>query len=149
MASDVCRNGASERTEPNFVDADDLTVEIHEWSAAIAKVDHGIMANPANQIAHPFTILLQPSRIFWRYHFHVGNDSHRHRLGHACWTAHREDFIANFDIINVSELSDRQRLEPFGDLVHVKFDDAKIGLRIRSNQFCIDSCFVSQTAPDS
>ena len=105
----VGRNGPTEATDADFIDAGNPSIGVDQGAAGIAAEDDRIVAEPAHQFADGFTIEAHPADETRHDHGVVGDDPERDGLGQAGGATHRKHRIAYADSVRIRKLRDGQR----------------------------------------
>ena len=145
----IAGDGAAERAEADLVDADDLTRQINQRTAAVAAEDHGVVPDPADDPAH--VLAVQAERSLHRLghnHPHVADDAAGDRLGDGHRATHRQHHVADLQFARIAPGGSGQR--PLGGLarVELQLQHGQIAQRIGADQVGLDLLAVGQRTGD-
>src|SRR5436853_6213511 len=106
------------------------------------------MGNPAHQRTDIFAFLTEPrhgTKEARHNHLQVADNPQRYRLRKRHWAAHRKHRIADAQFARIPE----SRGDELAWFSRLKLNDADVGERIASDQFCFDFFAISQRAKNS
>ncbi len=129
-AREVARDRAAQ-AEADFVDADELAREIDERPARVARIDRGVVPDPAHDRAHILAVeRIGRAERLRHDHLRVADDAFGDRLRQRERAAHREHRLARPQLRRVAELRGRKRAR----LVRMKLDDGDVRERIGADK---------------
>ena len=127
-------DGAAQ-TEPDLVDAHDLTPQVHQGPPGVSRKNAGIVSDPLDQGSDVLPIQAQGSaHALGNHHVLVGDHAAGHRLGDGQGTPHGQDRFSHRKRLRAAEPGDGQGTAGGVPGRHVQLDHGNVGQGVGSYQ---------------